>query len=515
MRSAMQSEYANTPKGGGGSRSTFNLSEAHKTTFNANHLIPFYWDYVYPGEVRKSTTNLFVRMSNPLEFPLMDNLYVSVHWFDVSLRILWDNFRRFYGERDPNPDSSIDYTIPVLASSNADLTTGSLFGQLCDYLGLPHVASFAQSDASALPFRAYNQIYNYWYRDQQIQNSINQSTDDGPDAGSTDYALKLRGKRFDYFTNTLPSPQRGESMLIGGEVETDASFGTVITLAATTAGTDWYGLDTAGAQATLDLAPVGNESRKLYPNTTINELRNAVSLQQFFEKDNRHGTRFGEQIWSHWGTEFQDARYAPVYLAGGRSAINITPILNAAKPNTADTSNLGELGAIGAGAFSGASFTYAATEPSILMGILSVDGDMTYHQGLKRQFSYRTRYDFMYPEFQGIGDQALLQKELYYTNTAADEDVFGYSPRYEECRIGINKLSGEFRPDNALSLDTWHVAQDWVGAPSLSPAWIESGVPMGRVLQSTINNHFICDIFTKMSSIKQLSMTGIPGLTRL
>ncbi len=514
MRSAMQSEYANTPKGGGGSRSTFNLSEAHKTTFNANHLIPFYWDYVYPGEVRKSTTNLFVRMSNPLEFPLMDNLYVSVHWFDVSLRILWDNFRRFYGERDPDPDSSIDYTIPVLASSNADLTTGSLFGQLCDYLGLPHVASFDQSDASALPFRAYNQIYNYWYRDQQIQQSINQSTDDGPDAGITDYALKLRGKRFDYFTNTLPSPQRGESIQVPGSITTDATTGSDLSIISSANSNALRKLDSNATFVDLSVSS-GGAVELMYANTTINELRNAVSLQQFFEKDNRHGTRFGEQIWSHWGTEFQDARYAPVYLAGGRSAINITPILNAAKPNTADTSNLGELGAIGAGAFSGASFTYAATEPSILMGILSVDGDMTYHQGLKRQFSYRTRYDFMYPEFQGIGDQALLQKELYYTNTGADEDVFGYSPRYEECRIGINKLSGEFRPDNALSLDVWHVAQDWVGPPSLSPAWIESSVPMGRVLQSTINNHFICDIFTKMSSTKQLSMTGIPGLTRL
>ncbi len=514
MRTSMRPEYGNTPRGGGGSRSTFNLSESHKTTFNANHLIPFYWDYVYPGEIRKSTTNLFVRMSNPLEFPLMDNLYVSVHWFDVSLRILWDNFRKFYGERDPDPDSSIDFTIPELGVGNADLTTGSTFGMLCDYLGLPHVASFDQADASALPFRAYNAIYDYWYRDQQIQDSVTTPTDDGPDAGATDFNLLLRGKRFDYFTNVLPAPQRGDSMTIGGSVATAPNSGFNVGVYSDAA-SEFRLLDSDAANVDVSAGTSNAEAYKLYPNTTIHELRNAVSLQQFFEKDNRHGTRFGEQIWSHWGTEFQDARYAPVYLAGGRSAINITPILNAAKPNVLDTSNLGELGAIGAGAFSGASFTYAATEPSILMGIMSVDGDMTYHQGLKRQFSYRTRFDFMYPEFEGIGDQALLQKELFYTNTGADEGVFGYSPRYEECRIGINKLSGEFRPDNALSLDTWHVAQDFVGAPALNTAFIKSAVPMGRVLQSTINNHFICDMFTKMSSTKQLSMTGIPGLTRL
>ncbi len=297
----MQPEYGNTPRGGGGSRSTFNLSESHKTTFNANHLIPFYWDYVYPGEIRKSTTNLFVRMSNPLEFPLMDNLYISVHWFDVSLRILWDNFRKFYGERDPDPDSSIDFTIPELGVGNADLTTGSTYGMLCDYLGLPHVASFDQADASALPFRAYNAVFDYWYRDQQIQDSVTTPTDDGPDAGGTDFNLLLRGKRFDYFTNVLPSPQRGDSLTIGGEVETEGGDNTYPTVAS--AG-GIRRLDTTATEVRIDTTGGAEIAQVLYPNTTISELRNAVSIQQFVEKDNRNGTRFGEQIWSHWGTEF-------------------------------------------------------------------------------------------------------------------------------------------------------------------------------------------------------------------
>ena len=511
MRSSMRDNYAGVRKAMDRPRSTFNVSESHKTTFNASFLIPFYWDYLYPGEVRRSTTRAFVRMSNPLEFPLMDNLYITVHWFDCAIRNLWDNFRKFYGERE-DPTDSIDFTIPVLGSGNVDLTTGGSepFRDLCDYLGLPHVTSFDQGDASALPFRTYNFIYNYWYRDQQIQDSVNLPKDDGPDSGSTDYVLKQRGKRFDYFTNVLPAPQRGESVTIGGEVAFDQAAAQEVSVWSTNTSA-FQRLDSDQTRVDMS-ATAGAESHALYPNTTILELRNAVAIQQFLEGDNRCGTRFGEMIYGHWGTEFQDARFAPVYVAGGRAPLVITPIQNAAQ----STGNeLGDLGAIGTGAFEGARFTYRAHEPSVLMGILCVDADLTYHQGLNRKWSYRTRYDFMWPEFQGIGDQALLLKEIYYQNTASDETVFGYSPRYEECRIGINRLSGEFRPDNLLSIDTWHVAQDFVGAPSLSDAFIVSSVPMGRVLQSTTNNHFIADIYTEMYSTKELSLSGVPGLARL
>ncbi len=514
MRSNMQSEYAQIRNMRSGSRSTFNLSETRKTTFNANFCVPIYWDYLYPGEVRKATTRAFLRMSNPLEFPLMDNIYVTVHWFDVSLRILWENFRRFYGERDPDPDSSIDYTVPEVGSGNDDLTDGSVFAQLCDHLDLPHVASFDLADASALPFRAYNKIWNYWYRDQQIQDSINESVDDGPDAGATDYSIQFRGKRFDYFTNVLPAPQRGDSQTIGGEVATAATTGESIGIYSDPAGA-FRLIDADTATAHISATGSGAEADVMYPNTTINELRNAVAIQQFLEKDNRAGTRFGELIWSHWGTEFQDARYAPVYVAGAKAPIQITPIMNASNATATQALDLGDLGAIGSGAIQGASFTYACHEPSILMGIMSVSADQTYHQGLRRQWSYRSRYDFMWPEFEGIGDQALLKKEIYYQNSANDELVFGYSPRYEECRIGINKLTGEFRPDNSLSLDVWHVAQDFVGEPHLNSAFINSSVPMGRVLQSTTNNHFIADISIQMQSTKSLSMSGVPGLARL
>lgn len=515
-KSAMRPEYGQNPYPSG-QRSTFNVSETHKCTFNANYLYPIYWDFLYPGEVRRGRVDAYVRLSNPLEFPIMDNVWLTVHWFADSIRNQWANFRKFYGERT-DPADSIDYTIPVLGSGNVDLTAGGSepFRDLCDGLGLPHVTSFNQADACALPFRMYNRVFNYWYRDQQVDDSVNESTDDGPDAGSTDYTLQLRRKRFDYFTNVTIAPQRGDSVEIGGEVETLATGGQHVGVIAQHAVPHTYrDLDSSGADLVLDSSQNG-PNNVLYPNTTINELRNAVAIQQFLEKDNRHGTRFGELIFGHWGANFDDVRFAPIYLGGGRTPITITPVMNQSNATSVETLDLGDLGAIAQGSMSGdAGFTYAADEPMVIMAIANVSADQTYHQGLNRKWSYRTRYDFMWPEFQGIGDQALLLKELYYQNTADDENVFGYSPRYEECRIGINRLSGEFRPDNVASIDTWHLAQDFVGAPSYNSAFIDSGVPMGRVLQSTVPNHIIADFYIHQYSTKNLSMSGVPGLARL
>ena len=514
-RSAMRPEYGINPYPKGGPRSTFNVSETHKTTFNANFLIPIYWDYLYPGEVRKGKVNAFVRLSNPLEFPIMDNIYLTIHWFSDSIRNMWTNFRKFYGERT-DPADSISYTVLELGTGSVDLTTGGSepFRDLCDYLGLPHVTSFDQSDASALPFRMYNRVFNYWYRDQQVDDSLTENVGDGPDGGSTDYVLKERRKRFDYFTNITIAPQRGDSVTIGGEISTDLSTAGTPSVYSTTAAA-WRRLDSDAANVDVS-ATVSNQASALYPNTTINELRNAVAIQQFLEKDNRHGTRFGELIYGHWGTEFQDARFNPVYIAGGTAPVNVTPVMNQSNATATEALDLGDLGAIGSGAMNGSgSFTYAAHEPEIIMCIANVWADQTYHQGLNRKWSYRTRYDFMWPEFQGIGDQSLLLKEIYYQNNSNDENVFGYSPRYEECRIGINRLSGEFRPDNTASIDTWHLAEDFVGAPSYNSTFIDMAVPMGRVLQSTVPNHIIADFEIQQFSTKQLSMSGIPGLARL
>jgi hypothetical protein len=517
MRTSMQPDYGITSPQSF-QRSTFNLSHSHKTTCNASNLVPIYWDWLLPGEVRKGGLEGYVRMSNPLDFPMMDNVYLTAHWFAVQIRNIWDNGRKFFGERE-NPGDSISYTLPVLGSGNVDLTlTTTTAYELADFLGLPHVSSFDQADATSLPFRAYNSIFNWHYRDSSIDDEVYTQTDDGPETSwTTNYVLQNRRKRFDYFTNQLPAPQRGESQTIGGEIAADLTAGANPTIE--NSGGNFVHLDANAAL--LDLSSTaGTQAEALYPNTTINELRNAVAIQRLLEADNRYGQRYPDVLYSQYGAVFNDNKHAPVYLGGGRAPLNITPItsqagaLSTATPESTDT-YVGDLNAIGSGNFSGANFSFYADEPMLIMCIISFDADLTYHQGLDRKWSYRTRYDFPLPYLQGIGDQATLNKELYYQNTSADDDVFGYAPRYEEARIGINRLSREMRPDNATPLDTWHVAQDFVGLPTLNTTFLTASVPMGRVMKSSTPDHFICDFYIRQHATKPLSRRGVPGLARL
>lgn len=494
-------------------RSTFNVSEAHKHTWDSSNLIPVYWDFLYPGEVRRGLTRCFVRLSNPLDYPLMDNAYLSIHWFAVPIRIIWDNFRKFFGERE-NPGDSIDYTLPKYGTGNINLTAAGLATKLCDCLGLPMVASFDSGDAHALPFRAYTSIYNYWYRDSSIDNSAAISTDDGPDGDLTEYGVKYRGKAFDYFTNLLPNPQRGESVTIGGEVASDAAFGGDLTIWSTDQEI-WAEMQANATTREIEMDNVaGAEVSKMYPNTTINELRNAVAIQQFLERDNRAGQLFGDLITAHYGANFLDAKYAPSFIAGGTTPFIFSPIPNTAQ-NTTSGDDLGDLGAIGTSTFEGAAFTYRAQEPEILMGIVSCRADLSYSQGLNRKWSYNSRYDFIWPEFEGVGDQAVLKKEIFYQNNATDNEVLGYGPRYEEGRIGINQLHGEFRVDHATPLSSWHLSEDFAAAPALNSAFIRSEPPFDRVLKSSTVDNFIGDFHFEMYSTKALSMRGIPGLQRL
>ena len=507
----MQDQYAaqNEPEP---PRSTFNISCSHKTSWDVSVIVPFYWDYIYPGEVRRAITRCFIRLSNPLEFPLMDNAYVTVQWYCVPLRILWDNFRKFWGERQ-NPADSISYTIPTYTGT-IDMTAWTAEELLLDYLGVPHLSNVDGTDISALPSRAYTAIWNYWYRDNSIQNENTLDTGDGPDA-LTDHLVKSRGKRFDYFTNVLPAPQRGEAVQIGGYITTDVS--TTGNPSIYSEANDAYRV--LGAAGTfVDLSATGgSETGAMYTNTTIAGLRNAAAIQQFLERDNRAGQLFGDIIEAHYSANFTDAKYAPSFIAGGRAPFVFSAIANTAADSgaTGSEQSLGELGSIGTGTFEGASFTYRAEEPEIIMGLIMVDADLTYHQGLNRKFSYRTRYDFMWPEFAHIGDQALLLKELYYQNAAADDDAFGYSPRYEECRTGINRLSGEFRPDYVTPLDTWHLAQDFTTAPTLNDAFITSQPPFDRVMVNSTPHNILADIHVEMYSTLPLPAKGVPGLARL
>lgn len=508
MPSSMKAEYANVPKGGRLQRSSFNLSENHKTTFDGDELIPIYWTYAYPGDVFRGDVQAFVRMSTPLDFPLMDNMKLTVHWYSVPIRILWDNFRKFYGERD-NPSDSIDFTLPELGTGTQSTDTTTGVAKLMRYMGCPVVPTnnVDLADVGAAPFRAYYSIWNWHYRDQQQQTSLTFPTGDGPDNNS--YTIQRRGKRHDLYTSALPAPQRGEAVTI--DVESDANVNEFVGAYFNGLSTPGYRrLDSGASQVDVSTSSTDAEDHRLYAGT-INDLRNAVAIQQFLERDNRYGQRFDEQIFAHFGVEFNDIRIAPVYLGGGSGYINTSAI-----PNTSGTGNQGDLAAIAHGSLDGARFTYAFDEPSILMALANVSADITYQRGLERKHSYRSRYDMFYPEFTRIGDQAMLTKEIYYNNDANDDTVFGYVPRYEELRTGVNKISGEFSSQLTTgSLDTWHLAEELGSAPVLGNTWIRGTSPWDRVQQVATADDFLADFQINIRAARALPINGVPGLARL
>ena len=513
MPSSMRSDYGSVPAGSGIRRSQFDISENHKTTFDGDYLVPIYWNYFYPGEVVRGGLKAFVRMSSPLDFPLMDNMKLTCHWYSTPIRQVWANFRKMFGERE-DPGDSIDYTVPEVGAGSVatDAASGNRWIELLWYLGVPIVPTVGvdQDELAALPFRTYHHIYNWHYRDTQQQDSLDVPTDDGPDTGHV-YEMKKRGKRFDYFTAATLAPQRGETVGATADVTIDTGAGSNPSIVYGPTGTR-YELDANAALLDVS-ATTGGSSEKLYTELLISELRNAVAIQQFLERDNRYGTRYDELIFAHYGSEFRDIRVAPQYLGGGSGYINTSSIPN----QSGSSGNVGDLAAIAHGSLDGARFTYAFDEPSILMCIVVVSADQTYQRGLDKKWSLRTRYDFFTPEFNRIGDQALLSKELWFNNDGAsgDDTVFGYVPRNEHMRIGINRVSGEFASEHNATLDSWHLATNYATRPVLGDTWISSDSPYSRVQQVATQHDFIADFQIELKAARQLPVYGVPGLARL
>lgn len=513
MQSSMKRGFAKV-EAARAPRSRFDLTETHKTTFDGGRLIPFYWNYFNPSEVVKCRTKAFIRMSSPLDTPVMDNYTLTVHWYKVAIRNLWTNFRKFFGEQT-DPGDSIDYTVPTLTGSQTVQT-----GDIGQYMGLRlGTAPNTITGISALPFRAYSFIYNHWYRDENLIDSVNQPTDDGPDSAVEahfDDEPFRRGKRFDLVTSALPWPQKGDAVSVPlgtqADIYTQGVAGNIVAIGDDANPGDSLRLN--GLNPTQFVAGT-TENPNLYADlsnasaATINELRNAFAIQQFLERDARGGTRFPEQILSHFGTVFNEGSYAPVFVGGSSRPMTINPI-----PDQAGT--IGELSGIGTGVFDGASFTCSFDEPSILMGIACVDADLTYQHALERKFSYSTRYDFLWPEFVNIGEQAMLNKEVFMDTTGANnDDVWGYVPRYEEMRHGFNKITGKFSSDASTPIDSWHLAEEFASLPSLNQSFIESDPPFDRVMQITTEPHFLADFRTELYATRPLPMYGTPGLRRL
>jgi hypothetical protein len=510
MQSVMQHSFSQVPTADI-QRSSFDRSSGHKSTINAGYLYPVYLDEALPGDTFNMNATLFARMATPI-YPIMDNLYLDIHFFACPIRLLWTNFKKFMGEQD-DPGDSIDFTIPIVTST---ATTGYAEGSLWDYMGIP--PGIPDLEHSALFSRMYNKTWNEWYRDQNLQDSVVVDTDDGPDT-VTDYVLLKRGKRHDYFTSSLPWPQKGDSVSIPlgtyADVVTAANTGANVGVWSEAASDHFTLTDVPDIQlGTANTTAQTNRLRADLTNATaatINQLRQAFQVQKLLERDARGGTRYPELIKAHFNVDNPDARMQRVeYLGGASNPIIINPIVQNSETGTTPQ---GTLAAIGTGS-SRSGFVKSFTEHCLIMGIVSVRADLTYQQGLERMWSRSTRYDFYWPALANIGEQAVLNKEIYAQGSlaATDDDVFGYQERYGEYRYKPSRISGAMRSSAATPLDPWHLSQEFSSLPTLGDTFIQETPPMARVEATPSEPDFIFDSYFQLRCARPMPMYGVPGM---
>lgn len=518
VRKDNQSHFAQVPKVEI-QRSKFDRSHGLKTTFDSGFLIPIYVDEALPGDTFSFSMSGFARLATPIK-PIMDNLYLDTFFFAVPNRLLWSNWKKFNGEQQ-NPGASTDYVVPVV---NFDGTETGNLRNLIDYMGIP---PGVPCSVSALPFRAMNLIFNEWFRDQNLRNSVAQNVNDGPDT-ALNYGLYARGKRHDYFTSCLPWPQKGEGVSAQGPVTGIMKDTSNFDLT----NVDGFETGTLGTTITYPYAAYASNEPlvaddvwyfrgsaatsgypEIYADIDINNLRQAFQVQRLLERDARGGTRYTEIVRSHFGVISPDARLQrPEYLGGGTTRINISPVAQTQRTDEGTGTPQGNLSAVGTAAWNGHSWTKSFTEHCTLIGFCSVRADLTYQDGLDRMWSRRTRFDFYWPALAHIGEQSVLNSEIYLQGTPEDDEVFGYQERYAEYRYKPSRISGKFRSSDAESLDVWHLAQEFASLPTLSQAFIEDKPPVARVVAVQDEPEFLMDAWFKLKCARPMPVYGVPGM---
>jgi hypothetical protein len=477
-------------------RSSFDTQYAHKTTFDGGYLVPIYCDEVLPGDMHNVKATMFARLATPL-YPVMDNLHLDTFFFFVPNRLVWTNWVKFMGEQT-NPGDSISYVVPQITSTAGGYAVGSVF----DHFGLPTAGQITGTNTvthNVLPLRCYSLIWNEWFRDENLQNSVTVHTGDTGDVPS-DYTLLRRGKRKDYFTGCLPWPQKGDavSLPLGStapirSLQYDQSSG-----GAPDEPMIWADLSEATA-------------------ATINQLRQSFQIQRLLERDARGGTRYTELLRAHFGVTPQDYRLQrPEYIGGGSTYVNVNPIAQTSATSiSGGATPLGNLAAMGTALASGHGFTYHAQEHGYIIGLVNIRADLTYQQGLPKMWSRETRYDFYFPVFAHLGEQAVLNKEIYVTGTSTDDDVFGYQERWAEYRYKPSQITGLFKSTSAGTIDAWHYAQKFTSLPTLNSTFIQETPPIDRttaVGAAANGQQFLMDAFFDCKMARPMPMYSVPGL---
>lgn len=544
MKTNMRSDWARIPATDA-QRSVFNRSHGLKTTFDSGYLVPVEIQEVLPSDTVDITATLFGRLP-PTVTPVMDNVFLDLHWFFCPSRLLWNNFTKMMGER-VSPNDSIDYLVPKVELP----LNGTMLGTVADYFGIPigQIGGNKTIKVNSLPFRMYAKVWDEWYRDENLQDSLIKQTDQLGDSTTGDIAfntLLKRNKRHDYFTSCLPWPQKGQSIdvpIIGGTAPVSGSSTLV---------TPYGSLPSSNVQMLMnksdqsDLIPVGasddynfhihasgkegkqfraqampftleDGSSSMWADltnvgmATIASLRLAFQLQRLLERDARGGTRYCELLVSQFNTICPDARLQrSEYLGGSTTQIHFTPIGQTAA--TSDSSPQGNLAANGT-VLARSRIHKSFTEHGYLMCLASVRCDLSYQENLDKMWTREGRYDFFWPVLQNVGEQAVLNKEIHCTgNPTVDDAVFGYQERYGEYKYGLNKITGKMRSNAAGTLDIWHLAQKFANTPALSSEFIKESPPLKRILAVADEPEFILDCYFDSKWTRPMGAYSIPGL---